>query len=200
MKILLNERFDRSSPDTRLTWHCEPAVWKTEAGKLLLATDPETDFWQKTHYGFSADNGHFLYAETEGDFTMESVVEYDFKNQYDQAGLMVRISPDFWIKTAIEYEPDEANKLGAVVTRDGYSDWSTQDVRDDLKSVFFRILRKGPDFIIQYREKDNQPWVQLRMTHLKDQKTISCGIYACSPKAAGFTASFGYLQITDSVS
>ncbi len=196
MDILLEEYFTGSSPDRRLNWHCEPAHWIAGDGKLRLFTDAGTDFWQRTHYGFSADNGHFLHASIGGDFDMETHVEYDFRNQYDQAGLMVRISQDHWIKTAVEYEPEEPNKLGAVVTRDGFSDWSTQDVGDELKSVFFQISRRGPDFIIKYREKDRQPWIQLRMTHLGDQKVLFCGIYACSPKEAGFGAVFDYLRIS----
>ncbi len=197
MNIILNEHFDRSALNKGLTWHCEPSAWRIEDGKLLVSTDPKTDFWQKTHYGFSADNGHFLYMAIEGDFIIETRVDYNFRNQYDQAGLMVRISPDFWIKTAIEYEFGEPNKLGAVVTRAGYSDWSTQDVEDELKTVSFRILRKGPDFIIKYRKKDDHKWIQLRMAHLKDHKVIFCGLYACSPKAAGFMASFIYLNIRE---
>lgn len=193
--MLLDEQFDQSSMESRLKWHCEPKIWETENGNLKLATDRETDFWQKTHYGFSVDNGHFLHADMEGDFVMETLVEYDFKNQYDQAGLMVRLSPDFWIKTAIEYESEEPNKLGAVVTRDGYSDWSTQDVGDNLKAVFFQISRKGSDFIVKYKERYDLPWVQLRMAHLRDNIIIQCGLYACSPKEAGFTAAFNYLRI-----
>lgn len=195
MEILLDEHFDQSSVDKSLTWHCKPENWRIEDDSLLLSTDPKTDFWQKTHYGFIADNGHFLHTDIEGDFVMETQVDYHFKNQYDQAGLMSRISPDCWIKTSIEYESDEPNKLGAVVTRDGYSDWSTQDVKDDLITAFFQISRVGADFFVKYREKTSSPWVQLRMTHLSDIKKVQCGIYACSPKNKGFIAAFKYLQI-----
>jgi len=195
MKTLLDENFDHSSFDNRLKWHCEPENWRIENNKLLLLTDANTDFWQKTHYGFLADNGHFLHTDIDGDFVMETRVDYHFKNQYDQAGLMIRISENCWIKTSIEYESNEPNKLGAVVTRDGYSDWSTQDVKDDLITVFFQISRVGADFFVKYRNKTSSPWIQLRMTHLSDIKKIQCGIYACSPKDNGFTAAFKYLQI-----
>ena len=195
MDIYLDEHFDHTSFDKRLNWHCEPENWGIEDNKLLLSSDSKTDFWQKTHYGFLADNGHFLHTDIEGDFVMETQVEYHFKNQYDQAGLMIRISPDCWIKTSIEYESDEPNKLGAVVTHDGYSDWSTQDVNDDLNTVFFQISRVGADFFVKYREDSSSSWKQLRMTHLSEIKKIQCGIYACSPKDKGFTAAFKYLRI-----
>ncbi|MFS0638509.1 DUF1349 domain-containing protein [Mesobacillus foraminis] len=37
--------------------------------------DPETDYWQKTHYGFEADNGHFLYLNTNKNFRMSTKVK-----------------------------------------------------------------------------------------------------------------------------
>jgi len=45
-----------------LRWHCEPARWSAGRGRLSIAPDPSTDFWQCTHYGFEADNGHALLA------------------------------------------------------------------------------------------------------------------------------------------
>lgn len=44
-----------------------------------------------------------------------------------EAGLMVRFSKDTWLKTSVEYIPDDNSKLGVVVTKNGYSDWSSQD-------------------------------------------------------------------------
>jgi regulation of enolase protein 1 (concanavalin A-like superfamily) len=46
----------------RLRWHCEPKQWSIDpvASALRIRTDPGTDFWQRTHYAFEADNGHFL--------------------------------------------------------------------------------------------------------------------------------------------
>ena len=46
-------------------WFNEPAVW--EMGDTLeIQTLPDTDYWQRTHYGFQRDNGHFFFTtETE---------------------------------------------------------------------------------------------------------------------------------------
>ena len=56
----LIETFDKPLFDPQLAWHCEPADWKIEHNNLVVATDAETDFWQRTHYGFQVDSGHFL--------------------------------------------------------------------------------------------------------------------------------------------
>jgi regulation of enolase protein 1 (concanavalin A-like superfamily) len=129
------------------------------------------------------------------DFIIETGVSYTFKHQYDQAGLMVRLSPECWIKTSIEYEQDAENKLGVVVTNDGFSDWSTQNCLKNINNLFYRIIKKGSDYIVQYREKMDSVWIQLRITHLQDTGIVKCGIYACSPKNRGFTAKFHYLKI-----
>jgi regulation of enolase protein 1 (concanavalin A-like superfamily) len=193
--MLLEENFDRQNLNPKLSWFCEPSEWNIENGSLVIATDTETDFWKRTHYGFQVDNGHFLYVEIAHDFVLETEVNYHFVNQYDQAGLMVRNSGDCWMKTGIEYEPGEPNKLGAVVTSHGYSDWSTQDVGDSMTNLKLRVIRKGDDYITQYFNDDRKEWTQLRMFHLEEDSLVKAGIYCCSPKSAGFVARFNYLTI-----
>jgi hypothetical protein len=170
-------------------------MWGVQNGHLLLTSETNTDFWQKTHYGFSADNGHFLQQKLTGNFQISTRISVNYLNQYDQAGLMVRISEDCWIKTAIEFEPEEENKLGAVVTRFGYSDWSTQNISKEVEDFKLRLTRQGSDYIVESSIGDNHSWEQLRMFHLEDQEEVSAGVYACSPKKGGFTAQFHYLEI-----
>ena len=193
--MLLEEKFDKQNLDPKLNWFCEPSKWKIENSSLVVATDAETDYWQRTHYGFQVDNGHFLYMEIDRDFILETEVQYHFANQYDQAGLMVRNSTDSWMKTAIEYEPEESNKLGAVVTNDGYSDWSTQDVGNSMTRLKIKVIRERDDYIIQYFDEDQQDWTQLRMFHMEGDSIVKAGLYCCSPKSAGFVATFNYLTI-----
>jgi len=189
------ESFEQLSLSSKLNWYNEPSKWRTEKNQMVISTDPETDFWQKTHYGFQADNGHLLYAKMSGDFVLETHVKCDFKNQYDQAGLMVRVSEDCWVKTSVEFEPNEPNKLGAVVTNHGYSDWSTQDVEDSFTEFKIRIIREGSTYIVQNYHTVSDEWIQIRMFHLFDQKKVMAGIYCCSPKKGGFQAAFDYVKI-----
>lgn len=190
------ETFQNEGLGDRLSWFNEPTQWELKNNQLKLVTDPETDFWQKTHYGFQADNGHFLFSEIDGDFIIETDVDCDFKNQYDQAGLLIRISDQCWIKTSVEYETNEPNKLGVVVTNHGYSDWSTQDVDDSFTNFKLRVCRNGSDYKVEYFQNSTNKWVQLRLFHLFDEPTIQAGLYACSPKNNQFTASFNYLKIS----
>jgi len=196
--VLLDEQFNAKDLSAKLHWFCEPPSWAIdqETSRLRIATASESDFWQRTHYGFQADNGHFLYAEFEGDFTIETWGVLRLVHQYDQAGLMVRLSQDCWIKTSVEYEPDEPNKLGAVVTNAGYSDWSTQDVPDHLQEIGFRITRQGTTYKIEAAQRKDD-WVQIRLCHLAEDQgqPIPAGLYACSPKEGGFQPEFDYLTV-----
>lgn len=191
---IINEVFNQSSFDNRLTWFNEPSDWKVENNKLGISPAAETDFWQKTHYGFAVDNGPFLKINVDGDFVCETQVHCNFKHQYDQAGLMVRVSDQCWIKTAVEYEPSEPNRLGVVATN-GYSDWSTQNVADDFLNYTLRISRIKSDYTIECLDRESNEWIQLRVLHLMDTPTVEVGVYACSPKGAGFKAEFDYLKI-----
>lgn len=194
LNLLIN--FD-TQPHSDLTWFCPPSKWSLEDGLLTLYPDAKTDYWQRTHYGFQNDNGHFLYTKVEGDFVITAKARFFPQHQYDQAGLMVRISPDFWLKTSIEFELDEPNRLGAVVTRYGYSDWSTQDISKQVNEYQLRIRREGDDYIVEYRQSDSDHWSQIRMAHLEitQESAIQCGLYACSPIETGFRADFEYLNL-----
>lgn len=192
MPALIDERF--AGPlDPRLSWLNEPPRWSTGDG-LELFTASGSDFWQRTHYGFRADNGHFLSLEADGDFTLETRVHFEPANHYDQAGLMVRFSPDDWLKTSVEFEPEGPARLGAVVTRAGWSDWSTQDFPRDLHDIELRVRREHLTYITEWRLPAGA-WTQLRVAPLTVEGPVRAGIYACSPKGVGFRASFAWLRL-----
>ncbi|GAB4374870.1 MAG: DUF1349 domain-containing protein [Elainellaceae cyanobacterium] len=199
------ETFDHPELDPRLQWYCPPQRWSIANGCLVIEPDAQTDYWQKTHYGFAVDNGHFLYLPVDGDFVLSTQVRFYPVHQYDQAGLMVRFSADRWLKTSVEFEPDEPDRLGAVVTRHGYSDWSTQNYPYDSKQLALRIRREADDYIVEYAKaiasdtESEKHWTQIRMAHLEnpEQLPIQCGVYACSPKGSGFRAEFDYLKVEE---
>jgi len=181
------------------TWHCPPPAWGFDHEGLFLQPAAATDFWQRTHYGFSADNGHFLFTRLAGDFVVSATVRSHPRHQYDQAGLMVRQDAECWIKTSAEFEPDAADRLGVVVTQHGFSDWSTQDLVSKAEEISFRLARTGNEFIISSRLAGTD-WTQLRMVRLDcdSEAPLAVGPYACSPKGAGFRCVFTELTVEDS--
>jgi len=177
-------------------WHCAPPSWGFDGAGLFVEPAAGTDFWQRTHYGFSADNGHLLFTHLPGDFVVSTTVRSQPRHQYDQAGLMVRLDAECWIKTSVEFEPEAADRLGVVVTQHGFSDWSTQDLPSTSREVSFRVARTGSEFVISARF-GGADWSQLRMARLACDPVapLAVGPYACSPKDAGFRAWFTELSV-----
>ncbi len=178
-------------------WFCEPP-FTVKNNQLIITTRPGTDFWQKTHYGFSRDNGHCLLTKIHIDFMMLVKTEYQAKNQYDQCGLFVRFDTDNWIKASTEFEKPTHSRLGSVVTNLGFSDWATTDIHNAVNTMWYRIQSKNrmKDFLIEY-SKNGQSWKQLRIAHFhKNTSELFVGIYACSPKQGSFVSKFSHFQLT----
>lgn len=171
-------------------WKNPPSASTLTAEGLTLTTDPCTDFWQRTHYGFRADSGHCLLTKVKGNFTMTVSVEFDYQTQFDQCGVVVYESEDTWMKGSIERENDTMGRLGSVVTNHGWSDWATADIPAAIRSVSYRLHRRGDDFLLE-RAFPGEDWAQMRIFHLHGiGEEVSVGVYACSPKESSFTAAF----------
>lgn len=148
---VLWENFRSEQYDARLQWAFPPASHSiNQQGGLVVQTAGETDYWERTHYGFRNQNGHFLHLPgLRGDFCMASTVSTQPQQRFDQAGLMVWISKSCWLKTSVEYGgPGRPSQLGVVVTNCGYSDWSTMDFPDAMQ-LALRVRREGSDYIVE---------------------------------------------------
>jgi regulation of enolase protein 1 (concanavalin A-like superfamily) len=175
-------------------WLNEPANWRLDDA-LEIRTDPDTDYWQRTHYGFRRDNGHFFHTELTGDFTMTARFTFEPTAQYDQCGLMCRVDEDRWVKCAAEYETAEFAHLGSVVTNLGYSDWATQELPATARDLRYRLDRRGSDFRLSW-STGGRPWQQMRIFHLHNcPETLLAGILACSPTGPGFDCRVRELSI-----
>ena len=177
---------------SNLVWTRPPKVYKIEEKKITMTTEPDTDLWQRTYYGFQNDNAPCLQMKTsEKFFTFVVKTEFESKKKYDQSGIVMYLDSDNWAKASVEYENDKIQRLGTVVTNNGYSDWSSNDIPSSIKSMWFRFSRRESDYYIEYSD-DGKNWNQMRLFHMfKGDGEISFGIYACSPNKEGsFNASF----------
>ncbi|HDP34261.1 MAG TPA: DUF1349 domain-containing protein [Candidatus Hydrogenedentes bacterium] len=179
-----------------MRWFNEPRRWRCDNG-LEIITDRETDFWQRTHYGFCRDNGHCLFALRDADFALTVHACFQPRTQYDQCGIMIRADRENWIKLSTEYENEDLSRLGSVVTNLGYSDWATQDVASSATERWYRATRQGSDFLLESSE-DGELWRQMRVTHLHHASTsLEAGVYACSPVGENFLCRFDFMRITE---
>ena len=190
------ERFQQTSLPENFFWFNEPATYKLGTG-LEIFTNPKTDFWQKTHYGFQRDDGHCLLIKQAGDFSMTTHVEFRPQEKYDQCGLIVRGDGENWIKMSTEYENEQYGRLGSVVTNLGYSDWATQDIPASHQQMWYRISKNGNDFLLE-NSFNGEEWLQVRITHLhKTFEQLEVGVYACSPIGKDFWCRFDQLTIAE---
>ncbi len=171
-------------------WINQPDLFALENEILTIVTDPETDFWQRTYYGFKNDNGHSFLTEIEGDFTFEVKTEYVAVNQYDQCGIMLYQDSENWVKASVEYENKQFARLGSVVTNLGFSDWASTDIPAEVTTMWYRLSRRGQDFCI-LNSFDGITYHQMRIFHIHHPiNAARVGVYACSPLKSSFKAVF----------
>jgi uncharacterized protein len=189
-----NERYDLASEPRGFTWFNRPAHFEFHNG-LTIEPSGNTDFWQRTHYGFRRDDGHAFLKRVTGDFTFTTEARFKPLHRYDQCGVFARVDAANWVKASVEYEADEPSKLGSVVTNLGFSDWATQEIGRSVSTMHYRLSRRESDVLIEW-SRDGAVWKQMRITHLQATvEEIEVGIYACSPESAGFRCTFTFIEI-----
>jgi regulation of enolase protein 1 (concanavalin A-like superfamily) len=186
--------FDRK----KTFWIFGPNEYEFNDDIITITTEPNTDFWQRTYYGFRNDNAPALLIKTsEKYFSFTVKTDFNSKKQFDQCGVIIYQNSDNWFKASIEYENDEYQRLGSVVTNNGFSDWATTDISGSIKSIYYRLSRRNNDFCIE-TSYDGQNYKQMRIFHLfQADNEINLGIYACSPSNSSFKAIFSELKVSD---
>lgn len=181
-----------------LFWIREADRSEVTDDRITIYTQPKTDLWQRTYYGFQNDNAPVLQMKTsEKYFSFIVKTEFDSKARFDQCGIVVYQDSENWIKASIEYENEQYQRLGSVVTNHGYSDWATTDIDASVKSMWYRLSRRESDYCIECG-MDGITFRQMRICHLwKGDGEISFGVYACSPVEGSFRAEFTNMQITE---
>ena len=191
-------------------WLNKPNIFKVSDSRIAIKTEPGTDFWQRTYYGFRNDNAPALLIESHIDFTFTVRVSFDYKSRFDQCGVIIYLDSNNWFKASVEHENGTISRLGSVVTNNGYSDWATTDVTP-VDLIWYRLHRQGPDFLIE-SSADGKTYQQMRIFHLhflennssaetkgaaahKVSRVIQFGLYACSPEQSTFEATFDCFKL-----
>ncbi|PNI08340.1 DUF1349 domain-containing protein [Arthrobacter sp. AFG7.2] len=166
-----------------------PPVSAVERGTDLLVTAKEgSDAWRTTSYGFIHDSEHALLAPFPEGSAVEVEFTAGFSDQFDQAGVFVRVSAEHWLKAGVEFA-DGTCQLGAVVT-DGKSDWSLAPVPAWSGSrVLIRVSRSGDALTIRAGAAGG-PLQLVRVVPLDPDVEASAGPFTCAPTRAGLTVPF----------
>ncbi|MBD2811669.1 DUF1349 domain-containing protein [Xenorhabdus sp. Vera] len=183
-------------------WLNEPASWWRQEDELHVTTDHKTDFWRDTWYGFQRHSGHVFGGyiddfELEDGFTVQFCIEGQFEQLYDQAGIMLLVDEQHWLKAGIEHSDGQAT-IGSVLTNGG-SDWA-MGIFPGNPDKFWLRLTYGEDAIRLQYSTDGMTWPLLRLSPFKvSNRRIFVGAMCCSPEREGLQVKFSDFRLTPSM-
>ena len=190
---------------TTAKWLNQPKLSEITNQFVKFTTEPNTDYWQGTYYGFRNDNAHSLLIESKINFSFTVRALFDYQVKYDQCGIIMYSNSENWFKASVEFENENYSRLGSVVTNHGYSDWATTDI-PTTNAIWYRLSRRGPDFLIE-SSANGIDFKQMRIFHFHclgettaemgklnppapAKLAVRFGLYACSPLNSSFEAKF----------
>lgn len=168
-----------------MDWANPPASSTEGPNGLHVVTAAKGDYWRKTFYGYSFATGHFLHHPVTGDFTAEVRVKGQYKELYDQAGLMLWVDDETWVKCGVEHTDGRA--VFSTVVTNGWSDWSVMPLPFDVSDIRVRLTRHAEAVRVQVQGPEG--WILARLGYLKPGNA-TVGPMCCSPTRAGFEVTF----------
>lgn len=157
-----------------------------------MRVTPQTDYWRVSHYGFTVDDAPFLYALRGGEFEVKAKISGDYQSRFDQAGIMLRIDHENYIKAGIEFVDGRYN-LSVVVTHHT-SDWSVIPLDKPVPFVWIKAVRRL-DAVEVFYSFDDMKYTMMRNGWLQDNHPVMVGIMGASPDGNGFKARFEHFAI-----
>lgn len=176
----------------KMNWFNEPETWQIEGNTLSMAVTPHTDYWRISHYGFTVDDAPFYYAEYGGEFEAKVKISGDYKVRFDQAGMMIRLDHENYIKTGIEYVDGKYN-LSTVVTHTT-SDWSVVALDRPVDFIWIKAVRRR-DAVEIFYSFDDKNYHMMRNAHMAANHPVKIGMFAASPDGDGFKAEFSDFKV-----
>ena len=176
----------------KMNWFNEPENWKIENGTLTMDVTPKSDYWRISHYGFTVDDAPFYYAEYGGEFEAKVKIIGDYKVRFDQAGMMIRIDHENYIKTGIEFVDGKYN-LSTVVTHHT-SDWSVIALDQSVKELWIKAVRRL-DAIEIFYSFDDKEYKMMRNAWMEQNRPVKIGMFAACPDGEGFKVTFSDFKV-----
>ncbi|MBB6096687.1 hypothetical protein HNR42_000099 [Deinobacterium chartae] len=174
------------------TWLNEAPHWHEDGSRLTVRSGPDSDFWRHTHYGFVRDSGHARLTVMRGDFDATVRFRGDYRDLYDQAGLLLRLDPERWIKCGVEYV--EGRQLLSVVVTHGFSDWSVTPLEGQPEEITLRLERRAEAVTVLAAPSGQAPQM-LRMAYFPPEPEVEVGPMCASPQGQGFEVSFEEVRL-----
>lgn len=177
----------------KMNWFNEPSRWEISGKTLTMDVTPKSDYWRISHYGFTVDDAPFYYAEYGGEFEAKVKISGDYKVRFDQAGMMIRIDHENYIKTGIEFVDGKYN-LSTVVTHHT-SDWSVISLDKPVEYIWIKAVRRL-DAIEIFYSFDDKEYIMMRNAWMAANCPVKIGMFAACPDGEGFKAAFSDFKVT----
>ncbi len=176
----------------KMNWFNEPESWSIADGKLTMSVTPKSDYWRISHYGFTVDDAPFYYAEYGGEFEAKVKVTANYKERFDQAGMMIRIDHENYIKTGIEFVDGKYN-LSTVVTHHT-SDWSVIALQKPVKELWIKAVRRL-DAVEIFYSFDDKEYTLMRNAWMEANRPVKVGMMGACPDGEGFEVTFSDFSV-----
>ena len=154
----------------KMQWFNEPEQWEIKDKSLSMQVTPQSDYWRISHYGFTVDDAPFYYATYGGEFEVKVKITGDYKQRFDQAGLMLRINHENYIKAGIEFVDGKYNLSAIKAVR-----------RLDAVEIFYSF--------------DDKEYTLMRNAWLQDNIPVQVGFMAACPDGKGFNVTFEHFKV-----
>lgn len=177
----------------KMQWFNEPEQWEIKDNTLSMFVTPQSDYWRISHYGFTVDDAPFYYSTYGGEFEVKVKITGDYQARFDQAGLMLRIDHENYIKTGIEFVDGKFN-LSTVVTHKT-SDWSVIALDKPVPYIWIKAVRRL-DAVEIFYSFDDKNYTMMRNAWLQDNSPVMVGVMGASPDGKGFNAKFEHFKVT----
>lgn len=176
----------------KMQWFNEPEKWTVENQVLSMFVTPKSDYWRISHYGFTVDDAPFYYALYGGEFEVKVKITGDYKNRFDQAGLMLRIDEQNYIKAGIEFV-DGVYNLSTVVTHKT-SDWSVIALEKPVPFIWIKAVRRL-DAVEVFYSFDDKTYTMMRNAWMQDNTPMMVGVMGACPDGDGFNVKFENFKV-----
>ena len=176
----------------KMQWFNEPENYSIRNGVLEMQVPAQTDFWRIAHYGFTVDDGPFLYAVYGGEFEAKIKVSGEYETRFDQAGMMSRLDHENYVKFGIEFVDGKFN-ISAVVTHHT-SDWSVIRLEEPIPHLWLKAVRRL-DAIELFYGFDDREYTMMRTLWMQDNCPLQVGPVAACPDGQGFKARFSDFKV-----
>jgi regulation of enolase protein 1 (concanavalin A-like superfamily) len=176
-----------------MDWFNEPSQWSESDGQIDIRADAHTDFWRITDYGYVRDNAHIYGESVSSDFDFEVRVEADYADQYDQAGVAIRVDESRWIKSGVEMYEGRL-RFSTVITVD-HSNWVIADLPKAFRTLNLQLTRRKDVVQIGY-SVDDRALEMASVVYLEPGVAAFVGVMCAAPEGDGFSARFSDLTLS----